>query len=171
MTSGFGWRLRSPAFRRAHYAGLHAVLAVVVAVARVLFGLRIVDDEVGWSPLDDGVTGFTGFTNAMVRLSRHAGPVDSLLLMRTLMSRFHLRQPRIVLKHLLQLDPLLDVDHNRLPTAFLRSGDDGNTARIGRVVRSLGEQDAVLIFPEAANFSGGLRRTAIDRLRMKGMVE
>jgi hypothetical protein len=38
----------------------------------------------GETPLDDGVP---GSTNALVVLSRHAGPGDSLLLVHTLMNR------------------------------------------------------------------------------------
>ena len=168
VASGFGWKLRSEPFQRAHYAVLRAILAEVLATARVLFHLEIVEDGAGWSPLDDGVP---GSTNAMVVLSRHAGPGDSLLLVRTLLSRDHLRRPRIVLKDTLQLDPLLDVYLNRLPNAFLTSGRPDLARRIGALATGLGEEDALLIFPEGGNFSPQRRLRAIDRLRGKGMVE
>ena len=151
---------------RAHYAVLRTVLAVVVRCAVVLFHLDVTDDDVGWSPLDDGVP---GSTNAMVVLCRHAGPGDSLLLVHTLMRRDHDRRPRIVLKDLLQLDPLLDVYLNRLPNAFLTAGAKDGSARISRLAADLGDEDALLIFPEGGNFTEGRRRRAIDRLRMKGM--
>ena len=167
VASGFGWKLRSPFFQRLHYAVLHGLLAEVVATARVLFHLEIVDDGTGWSPLDDGVP---GSTNAMVVLSRHAGPGDSLLLVRTLMDRDHLRRPRIVMKDTLQLDPLLDVYLNRLPNAFLTAGRSDLAAQIGRLSADLAEEDAVLIFPEGGNFTAHRRMRAIDRLRGKGMV-
>ena len=134
--------------------------------ARLLFALRVVDDEVGWSPLDDGVP---GSVNAMLVLPRHAGPGDSLLLVHTLLGRDHDRRPRIVLKDLLQLDPLLDVYLNRLPNAFLTAGADDSTAKVGRLATGLGDEDALLLFPEGGNFSQSRRRRAIDRLRMKGM--
>jgi 1-acyl-sn-glycerol-3-phosphate acyltransferase len=165
VASGFGWRLRSPAFQRAHYAVLQALLGELVATARVLFHLHLDTDGVSWSPLDDGVP---GSTNAMLVLSRHAGPGDSLLLVHTLLSRDHDRQPRIVLKDLLQWDPLLDVYLNRLPNAFLGSGRE-MAARVGDLAHGLGEEDALLIFPEGGNFTEGRRRKAIDRLRGKGM--
>lgn len=168
IASGLGWRLRSPTFQRAHYAVLHWLLAVVVRSAEVLFHLRLIDDEVGWSPLDDGVP---GSSNAMVVLSRHAGPGDSLLLVRTLLRRDHDRHPRIVLKELLQLDPLLDVYLNRLPTAFITSGARDSAQKVGEVASTLGDRDALLIFPEGGNFSEERRRRAIDRLRMKGMLD
>ena len=164
--TGLGWRLSSDWSVRAHYAVLRLALVVLVGSARLLFGLRVVDDEVGWSPLDDGAP---GSENAMVVLPRHAGPGDSLLLVHTLLGRDHDRRPRIVLKDLLQLDPLLDVYLNRLPNAFLTAGADDSSARIGRLAADLGEEDALLLFPEGGNFSESRRRRAIDRLRMKGM--
>ena len=166
LATGLGWWLRAPWSLRAHYAVLRHLLAVVAGSARLLFGLRVVDDEVGWSPLDDGVP---GSVNAMLVLPRHAGPGDSLLLVHTLLGRDHDRRPRIVLKDLLQLDPLLDVYLNRLPNAFLTAGSDDSTARVGRLATGLGDEDALLLFPEGGNFSPARRRRAIDRLRMKGL--
>lgn len=165
--SGFGWKLRSPAFQRAHYAVLHGLLAELMATARVVFHLRIDTDGVSWSPLDDGVP---GSENAMVVLSRHAGPGDSLLLVRTLMDRDHLRRPRIVLKDVLQWDPVLDVYLNRLPNAFLAGGGRDMVDRIARLASDLGEEDALLIFPEGGNFTEDRRLRAIDRLRGKEML-
>lgn len=166
LASGFGWRLGSPTFQRAHYAVLHGLLAVVLASATLLFHLEVVDDEVSWSPLDDGMP---GSTNAMVVLSRHAGPGDSLLLVRTLMRRDHDRRPRIVLKDLLQLDPLLDVYLNRLPNAILTAGREDLAQQVGHLARSMGTEDALLLFPEGGNFTEERRLRAIDRLRGKGM--
>ena len=167
VASGFGWKLRSPAFQRAHWAVLHALLAEAVATARVLFHLHLDTAAVSWSPLDDGVPGSTG---PMLVLSRHAGPGDSLLLVRTLLDRDHLRRPRIVLKDVLQWDPLVDVYLNRLPSAFLSTGD-GMAERIAGLAADLGDEDALLVFPEGGNFTEGRRRRAIDRLRGKGMLE
>ena len=167
VVTGFGWRLRSAWSLHAHYTVLRLLLGVVVGSARLLFGLRIVDDEVGWSPLDDGMP---GSENAMLVLSRHAGPGDSLLMVHTLLGRDHLRRPRIVLKHLLQLDPVLDVYLNRLPNAFLTVGADDSAARVARLAADLGDEDALLLFPEGGNFTEGRRRRAIDRLRSKGMT-
>ena len=166
LATGLGWWMQAEWSVRAHYAVLRLVLVAVVGSARLLFGLRVVDDEVGWSPLDDGVP---GSSNAMLVLSRHAGPGDSLLLVHTLLGRDHARRPRIVLKDLLQLDPLVDVYLNRLPNAFLGAGARDSAARVAQLADGLGDEDALLIFPEGGNFSEGRRRRAIDRLRMKGM--
>jgi 1-acyl-sn-glycerol-3-phosphate acyltransferase len=165
VATGLGRRLRSQWSLRAHYAVLRVLLVVVVGSARALFGLRIVDDEVGWSPLDDGTP---GSENAMLVLSRHAGPGDSLLLVHTLLGRDHDRRPRVVLKDLLQLDPVLDVYLNRLPNAFLTAGADDSRERVARLAADLGDEDALLLFPEGGNFTEGRRRRAIDRLRSKG---
>jgi 1-acyl-sn-glycerol-3-phosphate acyltransferase len=170
VLSGFGRRLDGPRFRAAHYTLLRLFLDVLMRVAQRLFALRLVTDGTSWSPLDDGVP---GSTNAMVVLSRHAGPGDSFLLVHTLMNRDHLRRPRIVLKDVLQLDPLIDVYLNRLPNHFVPSdpaGGRSSTEAIADLVRDLGEEDALLIFPEGANFTARRRFRAIERLRNRGLL-
>lgn len=167
VASGFGWKLRTPVFQRAHYAVLRGLLAELLATAIWVFHLRLDTDGVSWSPLDDGVP---GSTNAMIVLSRHAGPGDSLLLVRTLMDRDHLRRPRIVLKDVLQWDPLLDVYLNRVPSAFLGDGSE-MARRVADLASGMGDEDALLIFPEGGNFSEKRRLRAIDRLRGKGLLE
>jgi 1-acyl-sn-glycerol-3-phosphate acyltransferase len=170
VRSGFGRRLDAPRIRAAHYAALRRLLDALMRLARRLFALRLVTDGASWSPLDDGVP---GSTNAMVVLSRHAGPGDSFLLVHTLMDRDHLRRPRIVLKDVLQLDPLIDVYLNRLPNHFVRAGPGGGSGSaeaIADLARDLGEEDALLIFPEGANFTPRRRLRAIARLRDRGQV-
>jgi 1-acyl-sn-glycerol-3-phosphate acyltransferase len=170
VLSGFGRRLHTPAFRAAHYTVLRLLLDVLMRVAQRLFALRLVTDGESWSPLDDGTP---GSTNAMVVLSRHAGPGDSFLLVHTLMNRDHLRQPRIVLKDVLQLDPVIDVYLNRLPNHFVATDPavrDGAEEAIADLARDLGEEDALLIFPEGANFTTQRRTRAIQRLRDRGLL-
>ena len=168
VASGFGWRLRSPRFEAAHYAVLRMLLEAVVGAAQRLFKLRLETDGVSWSPLDDGAP---GSTNAMIVLSRHAGPGDSLLLMETLMNHDHLRRPRTVMKDTLQLDPVLDVYFHRLPSRFIdptpEAGDDVE-ATIAALSSGLSTEDALLIFPEGGNFTPQRRVLAIDRLRRRG---
>jgi 1-acyl-sn-glycerol-3-phosphate acyltransferase len=169
VLSGFGRRLGTRPFQAAHYTVLRMVLDVLMRIAQRLFALQVVTDGESWSPLDDGVP---GSTNAMVVLSRHAGPGDSFLLVQTLMNRDHLRRPRIVLKDLLQLDPLIDVHLNRLPNHFVPAGPgagERSEAAIAELARGLGEEDALLIFPEGANFTPQRRRRAIQRLRDRGL--
>jgi len=167
VVSGFGRRLSSPGSRARHYAVLKALLATAVGAARLLFRLRLVTDGTGWSPLDDGVP---GSTNAMLVLSRHAGPGDSLLLVHTLLDRDHLRRPRIVLKDLLRWDPLVDVYLSRLPSSFLPHGGGGaSEVQVGALATGLGSQDALLIFPEGGNTSPRRRLASVQRLRGKGL--
>ena len=170
VLSGFGRRAESPAFRRAHYTMLRLLLDVLMRVAQRLFALRLVTDGTSWSPLDDGVP---GSTNAMVVLSRHAGPGDSFLLVHTLMNRDHLRRPRIVLKDVLQLDPLIDVYLNRLPNHFVTAAPGAGATSVEAIAdlaRGMGDQDALLIFPEGANFTPQRRFRAIQRLRDRKLV-
>ncbi len=168
--SGFGLLLPTRLFQRAHYAVLRLVLDAVIDAAQVLFRLHLDTDGVSWTPLDDGVP---GSDNAMIVLSRHAGPGDSLLLVHTLMNRDHRRQPRIVLKDTLQLDPLFDVYFHRLPAGFIDptpvSGDDVESV-IGDLAVDLGAADALLLFPEGGNFTERRRRRAIMALRRRGYV-
>ena len=169
VLGGFGRRLDSRVSRRAHYTVLRLVLDALSRAAQRLFALRLVTDGESWSPLDDGVP---GSTNAMVVLSRHAGPGDSFLLVNTLMNRDHLRRPRVVLKDVLQWDPLIDVYLNRLPNHFVSStpgAGPGSPEAIADLARGLGEEDALLIFPEGANFTPRRRARAIDRLRNRGL--
>jgi 1-acyl-sn-glycerol-3-phosphate acyltransferase len=169
VLSGFGRRLGSRPFQAAHYTVLRLVLDALMRAAQRLFALQLVTDGESWSPLDDGVP---GSTNAMVVLSRHAGPGDSLLLVHTLMNRDHLRRPRIVLKDLLQLDPLIDVHLNRLPNHFVSAGPgagEKSEQAIAELARNLREEDALLIFPEGANFTPQRRTRAIQRLRDRGL--
>ena len=163
--SGFGWQLRSPTYQTIHYGVLRRMLWLVLRAARWLFRLDIRTDGLGWSPLDDGIP---GSENAMIVLSRHAGPGDSFLLVETLMNRDHRRRPRIVLKDTLQLDPVVDVYLNRLPSGFLTAGRAGLTDVIAHCASGLGDEDALLIFPEGGNFTAGRRRKAIESLRGKG---
>ncbi|RBY90262.1 acyltransferase [Blastococcus sp. TBT05-19] len=169
LRAGCGRRLHTPASRRAHYAALRRLLDAVMRAAQRLFALRLVTDGTSWSPLDDGVP---GSPDAMLVLSRHAGPGDSFLLVNTLMNRDHLRQPRIVLKDVLQLDPLIDVYLNRLPNHFVpaeRTDGYRSEDAIAGLARDLGEEDALLIFPEGANFTPRRKVRAIERLRGRGL--
>ncbi|TFV66950.1 UNVERIFIED_ORG: lysophospholipid acyltransferase family protein [Bacillus sp. AZ43] len=171
VRAGLGRRLHTSGSRQAHYTVLRLLLDALMRAAQRLFALRLVTDGTSWSPLDDGVP---GSTNAMVVLSRHAGPGDSFLLVHTLMNRDHLRRPRIVLKDVLQLDPLIDVYLNRLPNHFVSADPPagyGSAEAIEDLARDLGEEDALLIFPEGANFTPRRKVRAIQRLRDRGLLK
>jgi 1-acyl-sn-glycerol-3-phosphate acyltransferase len=100
-------------------------------------------------------------------LARHGGPGDSFALVHLLLTRYN-RSVRIVLKDILQLDPALDLLLNRLNCCFLPtpSGEGGDmTARLAQMASGMGPEDALLLFPEGANWTPDRRQRAIHHLR------
>jgi 1-acyl-sn-glycerol-3-phosphate acyltransferase len=106
-------------------------------------------------------------TDPLLVLARHGGPGDSFALVHLLLTRYH-RGVRIVLKDILQMDPLIDVLLNRLDCCFLTSpsGDGGDmTERLAAMAQRLGPGQVLLLFPEGANWTPYRRQRAINRLR------
>ena len=158
--SGFGWKLRSPAFVTAHYALLRWCLRVLYNAGRRLFVLRVETD--GPRLGDDGNPSTP--ERPLIIMSRHAGPGDSFLLVHEVLS-WAGRRPRIVLKDTLQLDPFIDVVLNRLPSRFVHTGGNGHdevTSAIAELSATMGPLDAFLIFPEGGNFTEGRREQERD---------
>jgi 1-acyl-sn-glycerol-3-phosphate acyltransferase len=165
VASGFGVALHTRRWQDGHYAVLRWFLRVLVGSARRLFRLRVTIDAPGAER--------RGSSNPVLVLSRHAGPGDSLLVVHTLMSEFG-RRPRVVLKNTMQLDPTCDLYLNRLPAKFVdpNPGEGENmTEGIAALARDMGEDDALLIFPEGGNFTPKRRTRAIRRLRKSGHTE
>ena len=163
--SGFGWKLRSPAFQRAHYVLTGAFLKVLFWQAR--WALHLVIDVVGTDP-DTAAPG-----RPELVVSRHAGPGDSFTLIHALVNWFD-REPRIVLKDSLQWDPAVDVLLNRLPNRFIAPGHTPGAAiedEITALATGLDHNDAFVIFPEGGNFTPKRRLRAIDRLRSRGLED
>ncbi|PZG18187.1 glycerol acyltransferase [Micromonospora craterilacus] len=162
VASGFGWRVGSPAFQRAHYVLAGWFLRVMFWQAR--WTLRLSIEVVGTDP----DTALPGRPELVV--CRHAGPGDSFILIHALVNWFR-REPRIVLKDTLQWDPAIDVLLNRLPSRFIAPGRDGRgslTEQIGHLATGLDDDDAFVIFPEGGNFTPKRRLRAIARLRDRG---
>jgi 1-acyl-sn-glycerol-3-phosphate acyltransferase len=132
-----------------------------MAAARRLFGFEVV--IVGREPAI--VAG-----QPLVVLARHAGPGDSFTLVHLLITRYH-RNPRVVVKQMLQWDPGLDVMLTRLRSHFLPSstgaGDDHAQA-VADLASQLGPADALLLFPEGGNWTPRRHRRAIVRLLRAG---
>jgi 1-acyl-sn-glycerol-3-phosphate acyltransferase len=165
VASGFGWRIRSAAFQRAHYVLAGRFLAVLFWVAR--WSLHLSIDVVGTDP-DTALPG-----RPEIVVSRHAGPGDSFVLIDALVNWFA-REPRIVLKATLQWDPAVDVLLNRLPNRFITPGRTGTETledEIRQLVTGLDDNDAFVIFPEGGNFTPKRRWRAILRLEQKGLAE
>jgi 1-acyl-sn-glycerol-3-phosphate acyltransferase len=163
LASGFGRRIRSPRFQRAHYVLTGRFLDVLFWVAR--WSLHLDIDVVGTDP-DTAVPGCPEIV-----VSRHAGPGDSFILIHALVNWFA-REPRIVLKATLQWDPAVDVLLNRLPNRFISPGHTRTaslTEEISELATGLDDNDAFVIFPEGGNFSPRRRVRAIAGLRARGL--
>jgi len=167
VASGFGWKLRSPWFERVHYGMLRGLLETLFVFGRRMFALTV--ERAGSIDMDDLDGDGVHDDRPRLVLSRHAGPGDSFLLVREILS-WTGRRPRIVLKDTLQIDPVIDVLLNRLPVAFVDPVRGGDRARrsIAELAASMGPDDALLIFPEGGNFTPGRRTARIQRLRDQG---
>jgi 1-acyl-sn-glycerol-3-phosphate acyltransferase len=107
-----------------------------------------------------------GTADPVLVLARHGGVGDSFVLVWLLADRFG-RRPRVVLKDALLWDPLIDVALSRMDATFIpppsRRGAS-SAERVGRTARSLSDGDALLLFPEGANWTPRRRLRAIRRL-------
>jgi 1-acyl-sn-glycerol-3-phosphate acyltransferase len=163
VASGFGWKLRTPGFQRAHYVLTGRFLAVLFWIAQ--WSLHLTVDVVGTDP-DTAIPG-----RPEIVVGRHAGPGDSFILIHALVNWFA-REPRIVLKATVQWDPAVDVLLNRLPNRFISPGRTGTVTledEIGQLATGLDDNDAFVIFPEGGNFTPHRRLRAIARLRDRGL--
>lgn len=162
VASGFGWRLRSPAVRRAHYAFMRWWLLNLNRAAVLLFRLKIwIEDRPVPQP------------GPVLVFSRHAGPGNSMMLIGTIMVGYR-RHPRIVMLEKLQWEPLCDVMFHRVPNRFIHH-DPKDRDRLIRAIADLagdmGDRDAFVLFPEGHDFTPRLRLRAIDHLRRKGHAD
>jgi 1-acyl-sn-glycerol-3-phosphate acyltransferase len=135
-------------------------LGGVLGAARRFLGFEVVVVE------SSDATGLNAVDPVLV-LARHGGPGDSFALVHLLLTRYN-RSVRIVLKDILQLDPALDLLLNRLNCCFLAtpSGDGTDmTDRLAQMARDMGPGDALLLFPEGANWTPDRRDRAIRHLR------
>jgi 1-acyl-sn-glycerol-3-phosphate acyltransferase len=159
--SGFGWKVRGPAFHRAHYKLCGTALRVLYRQAKWV--LRLTVQIEGSDPASIPPE------RPLLVLCRHAGPGDSFLLTHALINWYD-RDPRIVLKRTLQWDPAIDVLLNRLPNKFIAPGSGGDIeAEIGSLAADLDGDDALVIFPEGGNFTPYRWEKGIARLHRLGL--
>ena len=166
IVSGFGGRLHTEPYQSRHYAVVCWFLDALYRGAERTYGLRVEIDE----PELTGDELAARLTRPVIVLSRHAGPGDSFLLVHQLLSVYG-RRPRVVMKAALQFDPSLDVLGNRLPNVFVQhrqAGESIFTDQIERLARGLGQDGALVIFPEGANWTPSRWRRAIRRLEHAG---
>jgi 1-acyl-sn-glycerol-3-phosphate acyltransferase len=167
LASGFGWKVRSPGFQRAHYVLTGWFLRALFAQARWVLRLSVA--VVGIDP-DVAAPG-----RPELVFSRHAGPGDSLIVVHALVN-WYAREPRIVLKDTLQWDPGIDVLLNRLPSRFITPHELNRPGlsvedQIAALATGLDSNDVFVIFPEGGNFSPSRRIRAIERLHRLGLHE
>jgi 1-acyl-sn-glycerol-3-phosphate acyltransferase len=166
LASGLGGRLRTVPYQQRHYAVMRWFLDWVYAAAHDSLGLRVQVDEPEFTPEEQQAR----LARPVIVLSRHAGPGDSFLLVRQLLSVYH-RRPRVVMKASLQLDPGVDVVANRLPNVFVQSRKAGErlfAEQIQRLAGGLDQAGALVIFPEGGNWTPGRWRRGIRRLQQMG---
>ena len=166
IASGFGGRLRTEPYQSRHYAVMRWFLDLVYRGAARAFGLRIDVDEPARTEEEQAAR----LARPVIVLSRHAGPGDSFLLVRQLLSVYG-RRPRVVMKASLQLDPGVDVVANRLPNVFIsraRTGERFFVEQIERLARGLDDAGALVIFPEGGNWTPGRWDRGIQRLERLG---
>jgi 1-acyl-sn-glycerol-3-phosphate acyltransferase len=164
IVSGFGGRLHTEPYRSRNYAVIRWFLDALYRGAERTYGLRIEIDE----PEPVGEDPAARRRRPVIVLSRHAGPGDSFLLVQQLLSVYG-RRPRVVMKASLQFDPIVDVLGNRLPNVFVQhraSGERIFIEQIERMARDLGDDGALVIFPEGANWTPSRWRRAIRRLEL-----
>ena len=166
LASGFGGRLRTEPYQSRHYAIMRWFLDLLYRAGTSAFGVRVEVDE----PELTADERASRLARPVIVLSRHAGPGDSFLLVRQLLSVYG-RRPRVVMKATLQLDPGLDVMANRLPNVFIshrRTGEKIFIEQIERLARGLDQAGALVIFPEGGNWTPGRWQRGISRLERLG---
>lgn len=169
IASGFGGRLHTEPFQRRHYAIMRWFLDVLYRGAERTFGLRVSVSE----PVFTAAEQAARLARPVIVLSRHAGPGDSLLLVHQLLTEYG-RRPRVVMKAAIQLDPGIDVVGNRLPNVFIqhrKAGDGLFSSQVSRLAADLGNEDALVIFPEGGNWTPGRWRRGIRRLEQSGRAD
>ena len=166
LVSGFGGRLRTEPYQARHYAIMRWFLDSVYRAATRSFGLRIRVTEPDFTAAEE----LARLARPVIVLSRHAGPGDSFLLVRQLLSEYG-RRPRVVMKATLQLDPGVDVVANRVPNVFISRGRTGErfyVEQIERLARGLDHDGALVVFPEGGNWTPGRWERGIARLEQIG---
>jgi 1-acyl-sn-glycerol-3-phosphate acyltransferase len=149
-----------------HYALIARLLSQLRRTAVRVFRLRVTVDE----PEPAAPAAGSHPRRPLLVCCRHAGPGDSFLLVHALLVAFD-RRPRIVLKDTLRLDPAIDIALGRLPNRFITPTPQAREdveAAIADLAATMGEDDALVIFPEGGNFTERRRLRAIRRLRSRG---
>jgi 1-acyl-sn-glycerol-3-phosphate acyltransferase len=125
-----------------------------------IFGMQLRVEE----PVPNGGRPFILFI-------RHTSFADTVIACLVLSAQRGI-QLRYVLKRALLWDPCLDIVGHRIPNVFVRKTDvTGNeVAAIAKLMRGLGPDEGVLIYPEGTRFTEAKRAFAIERLKQNGDI-
>jgi 1-acyl-sn-glycerol-3-phosphate acyltransferase len=146
-----------------NFAVLRRALSMILRAARHTVGFELVVDEKSMVPEAAG-------TAPVLVLSRHGGPGDSFAVVHLLLTSWQ-RSVRVVMKDILQWDPALDLVLNRLSACFISSRTRGpDTDQIARLAGELKSSDALLLFPEGANWTPTRQKNVARSLRRHGKV-
>jgi 1-acyl-sn-glycerol-3-phosphate acyltransferase len=151
---------------RRNYAVVGWFAGLIYRAGTSVFGVRVSVDGPGLTVRETADL----LGRPVIVLSRHAGVGDSFLIVHYLLNVYR-RRPRVVMAAGLQLDPVVDVVGHRLPNVFVSRGQGGEgvfAEQIGSLAAGLGREDALVIFPEGANWTPGRWRRGIQRLERRG---
>jgi 1-acyl-sn-glycerol-3-phosphate acyltransferase len=142
-------------------AVLRDVLISAYTAVRAILDVRLVLED-GSATREQLTTG-----NGLLVLARHCGPGDSLLIAWLLVVHYRLRL-RAVLKSALRLEPTLDMAGDHLPLCFVGHRGPRARRRIHDLAAGMSPGEALLLFPEGANFSWPRWRRAVLSLSAIG---
>ena len=162
IASGFGWKLKTEAMVRAHYAVMRWFVGGIYRVAT-----RMAKVNVSFEESDATHEVLNDTSKPVVVLSRHAGEGETLFVLHELLTR-HDRGPRVVLHERFKLDSTIDALGERLPNRFVDPRGGDTEVEIAAMAAELEDTGALVIFPEGVNFSEETRRRGIERLEENG---
>jgi 1-acyl-sn-glycerol-3-phosphate acyltransferase len=136
-------------------------LATAYAAVRRILDVEVVLDSTSATPEE------IPREEPVIVLSRHCGPGDTVLVAWLLTFEYRLRV-RIVLKAVLRCEPVLDLAGDLKCLCFLSRPSERARKQIHDLAASLVGGQALLLFPEGANFSWARWRSAITRLHSAG---
>jgi 1-acyl-sn-glycerol-3-phosphate acyltransferase len=137
------------------------VLGRAYSILRTVLDVRVVLED-GSATREQVHTG-----HPLVVLARHCGPGDSLFIAWLLAVHYRLRLS-VVLKSALRWEPVVDLAGDHLPLCFVHRHERGARDRVGDLAASMARGDALLLFPEGANFSWPRWRRAVAALAASG---
>lgn len=157
VSSGFGWKIHAPAFRRAHNRVFGLWLELVTRALRFFLGFHV---SVHGERIEGPILAF----------ARHAGPGDMFLLAHTVIQVYE-RQFITVGASKLLWDPFFDHLVRRTPSVFCEQNpkDAAQTLEeLAELTRSMADDSVMIICPEGGNWTPRRWTQAIDRLESRG---